>query len=185
VLAQIKDIRKLNEEMGGIRIFSSSEVDIRQDGLLDLDDEVLAQLDLVVASVHSFMNQSPKQMTERLLRAFENPYLNILAHPTGRLLLRREAFEFDFEGIFREAVRRNIVLEINSFPDRLDLSENHLRLCKQLGAKIVISTDSHHTKHLEHIKYGVLMARRGGLETSDVLNTLTAGKFQSAIQRRN
>jgi len=185
VLAQIKDISKLNEELDGVRVFSSSEVDIRQDGSLDLDNEVLAQLDLVVASVHSFMTQSSKQMTERLLRAFENPYLNILAHPTGRLVLRREAFEFDFEMIFHEAERRNIALEINSFPDRLDLSENHLRLCKQIGAKIVISTDSHHTKHLEHMKYGVLMARRGGLEKSDVLNTLPAEQFKSAVKRRS
>lgn len=185
VLAQIKDISKLNEELDGVRVFSSSEVDIRQEGSLDLDNEVLAQLDLVVASVHSFMTQSSKQMTERLLRAFENPYLNILAHPTGRLVLRREAFEFDFEEIFREAERRNIALEINSFPDRLDLNENHLRLCKQIGAKIVISTDSHHTKHLEHMKYGVLMARRGGLEKSDVLNTLPAEQFKSAVKRRS
>ena len=185
VLAQIKDISKLNEELDGVRVFSSSEVDIRQEGSLDLDNEVLAQLDLVVASVHSFMTQSSKQMTDRLLRAFENPYLNILAHPTGRLVLRREAFEFDFEEIFREAERRNIALEINSFPDRLDLNENHLRLCKQIGAKIVISTDSHHTKHLEHMKYGVLMARRGGLEKSDVLNTLPAEQFKSAVKRRS
>ena len=184
VLAQIKEINKLNKELPDICIFSSSEVDIRQDGALDLDDEVLAQLDLVVASVHSFMNQSKKQMTDRLLRAFENPHLNILAHPTGRLLLRREAFEFDREAIFREAERRNIAMEINSFPDRLDLCEQHLRLCKQCGVKVVISTDSHHTKHLEHMKYGVLMARRGWLETADVLNTLPAKEFRKALKRK-
>ncbi|MBI2819987.1 MAG: DNA polymerase/3'-5' exonuclease PolX [Acidobacteria bacterium] len=184
VLAQIKEIGKLNQELEGIRIFASSEVDIRQDGLLDLDDEVLAQLDMVVASVHSFMNQSKRQMTDRLLRAFENPHLNIVAHPTGRLIFRREAFEFDFEEIFHEAERRNIAMEINSFPDRLDLCEQHLRLCKQFGVKIVISTDSHHTKHLEHMKYGVLMARRGWLEKTDVLNTLPAKDFKKALHRR-
>ncbi|MBI4479801.1 MAG: DNA polymerase/3'-5' exonuclease PolX [Acidobacteria bacterium] len=184
VLAQIKEIGKLNGELEGIRILASSEVDIRQDGSLDLDDEVLAQLDVVVASVHSFMNQSKQQMTDRLLRAFENPYLNIVAHPTGRLLLRREACDFDMEEIFREAARRNIAMEINSFPDRLDLCEHHLRLCKQCGVKIVISTDSHHTKHLEHIKYGVLMARRGWLEKKDVLNTLPVAEFQKALKRR-
>jgi len=184
VLAQIKEIGKLNEELEGIRILASSEVDIRQDGSLDLDDEVLAQLDVVVASVHSFMNQSKKQMTDRLLRAFENRYLNIVAHPTGRLLLRREAFDFDMEEIFHEAARRNIAMEINSFPDRLDLCEHPVRLCKQLGVKIVISTDSHHTKHLEHIKYGVLMARRGWLEKRDVLNTLPVAEFQKALKRR-
>ncbi|MBI3934723.1 MAG: DNA polymerase/3'-5' exonuclease PolX [Acidobacteria bacterium] len=185
VLAQIKDIARLNAEVEGIRIFSSNEVDIRQDGALDLDDEVLAQLDVVVASVHSLMNQTKKQMTDRLLHAFENPYLNILAHPTGRLLLRREPYEFDFETVFQEAERRNIAMEINAFPDRLDLCEHHLRLCKQFGVKIVISTDSHHTKHLQHMKYGVLMARRGWLEKNDVLNTLPAMEFKKALQRRS
>jgi DNA polymerase (family 10) len=183
VLAQIAEVSKLNQELDGIHILSSSEVDIRQDGSLDLGDEVLAQLDLVVGSVHSFMNQDKKQMTDRLLRAFENPYLNILAHPTGRLALRRDAFEFDFEEVFRDAARRNIALEINSFPDRLDLNDHHLRLCKRLGAKIVISTDSHHTKHLENIKYGVLMARRGGLEKADVLNTSPLDDFRKSVKR--
>jgi DNA polymerase (family 10) len=184
VMEQIKEIRKINDELDGFRILSSSEVDIRQDGALDLDDEVLAQLDIVVASVHSFMNQGKKEMTDRLLRAFENPYLNVVAHPTGRLLLRREGFEFEFEEVFREAERRKIALEINSFPDRLDLNEHHLRLCKKIGVKIVISTDSHHTKHLENIKYGVLMARRGGLEKIDVLNTLPLGELKKALRRR-
>jgi DNA polymerase (family X) len=185
VLAQIKEIHKLNQELQGIRVLASSEVDIRQDGSLDLDDEVLAQLDLVVASVHSHMNQPPGQMTDRLLRAFENPNLNILAHPTGRLLLRREPFGFDFEKILAEAKRRNIALEINSFPDRLDLRDHHARLCKQHGVKIVISTDSHHTKHLGHLKYGVLMARRAWLEKKDVLNTMPAAEFQRALKRRS
>ncbi|HWP84244.1 MAG TPA: DNA polymerase/3'-5' exonuclease PolX [Terriglobia bacterium] len=185
VLAQVKEIARLNEELEGIRVLASSEVDIRQDGRLDLDDEALAQLDVVVASVHSFMNQSKQQMTDRLLRAFENPYLNILAHPTGRLLLRREAFEFDFEAVFRAARERNIAMEINSFPDRLDLCEHHARLCKQFGVKVVISTDSHHTKHLGHIKYGVLMARRGWLEKADVLNTRPLAEFLKALRRRH
>ena len=184
VLEQIKEIARLNDQLDGIRIYSGSEVDIRQDGAMDLDDEVLAQLDVVVASVHSLMNQPKKQMTDRLLRAFENPYLNIVAHPTGRLVLRREAFDFDMEEIFHEAARRNIAMEINSFPDRLDLSEHHVRLAHQFGVKIVISTDSHHTKHLAHLKYGVLMARRGWLEKKDVLNTLSASEFKKALQRR-
>ena len=102
----------------------------------------------------------------------------------GRLVLRREPFAFDVEKIVAEARRRNIAMEVNSFPDRLDLRENHIRLCKQRGVKLVISTDSHHTKHLSHLKYGVLMARRGWLEKRDVLNTLSAAKFQQAIKRR-
>ena len=192
VLAQIKEIRKAEKEIqkespkerNGFRIFAGTEVDIHLDGSLDLDNEVLAQLDVVVASVHSHMNLPPEQMTERLLRAFENPHLNILGHPTGRLLLRREAFSFDLERIIAEAKRRNIAMEINSFPDRLDLREHSARLSKQHGVKLVISTDSHHTKHLEHIRYGVLLARRGWLETQDVLNTLPSGEFLRALKRR-
>ncbi|MCH7978075.1 MAG: DNA polymerase/3'-5' exonuclease PolX [Acidobacteria bacterium] len=184
VLAQIKEIRKAESRLEGFRIFAGTEVDIHREGRLDLDNEVLAQLDVVVASVHSLMNLPAEQMTDRLLAAFENPYLNILAHPTGRLVLRREAFGFDLEKIVAEARRRNIAMEVNSFPDRLDLRENHIRLCKQRGVKLVISTDSHHTKHLSHLKYGVLMARRGWLEKRDVLNTLPAAKFQQAIKRR-
>ncbi len=183
VLAQIHEIRKIEPRLEGFRIFAGTEVDIHQDGSLDLDDEVLAQLDVVVASVHSYMNLTPEQMTERLLRAFDNPYLNIVAHPTGRLLLRREAFGFELEKVLAEAKRRNIAMEINSFPDRLDLCDHHVRLCKEKGVKLVISTDSHHTSHLENIKYGVLMARRGWLEKKDVLNTLPAAEFQKALQR--
>lgn len=184
VLAQIQEIRKAESRMEGFRIFAGTEVDIHRNGTLDLDNEVLAQLDVVVASVHSLMNLSSEQMTDRLLAAFENPYLNILAHPTGRLVLRREPFAFDAEKIVAEARRRNIALEVNSFPDRLDLREHHIRLCKQAGVKLVISTDSHHTKHLSHLKYGVLMARRGWLEKQEVLNTLPAAQFQQAIKRR-
>ncbi len=141
------------------------------------------QLDVVVASVHSHMNLPPEQMTERLLRAFENPHVNILGHPTGRLLLRREAFGFDIERVLDEAKAKKIALEINSFPDRLDLREHNVRLCKERGVKLVISTDSHHTKHLEHIKYGVLMARRGWLEKEDVLNTLPVERFLRALRQ--
>jgi len=183
VLAQIQEIRKLEARMEGFRIFAGTEVDIHLDGTLDLDDEVLARLDVVVASVHSHMNLPSEQMTERLLRAFENPHLDILGHPTGRLLLRREPFPFDVEQVIAEAKRRNIAMEINSFPDRLDLRDYHARLCKEKGVKLVISTDSHHTKHLANIKYGVLVARRGWLEKKDVLNTLPASQFQKALRR--
>jgi DNA polymerase (family 10) len=183
VLAQIKEIRKAEKEMDGFRIFAGSEVDIHQDGSLDLDDEVLAQLDVVVASVHSHMNLPAEEMTERLLRAFENPHLKILGHPTGRLLLRREGFPFDLERIVAEAKRRNIALEINSFPDRLDLRDHAARLAHERGAKLVISTDSHHTKHLDHIRYGVLLARRAWLEKQDVLNTLPASEFLHALRQ--
>jgi DNA polymerase (family 10) len=185
VLKQIAEIRDLEKQLESFRIFAGSEVDIRQDGSLDLDDEVLAQLDVVVASVHSHMNLPAEQMTDRLLRAFENPHLKILGHPTGRLLLRRDAFSFDLERIVLEAKRRKIAMEINSFPDRLDLRDHSARLCKQHGVKLVISTDSHHTKHLSNIKYGVLQARRAWLEKGDVLNTLPADEFLQAVRREN
>jgi DNA polymerase (family 10) len=129
------------------------------------------------------MNLPPEQMTERLLRAFENPHLKILGHPSGRLILRREPFSFDLERIVAEAKRRKIAMEINSFPDRLDLRDHSARLCKEHGVKLVISTDSHHTKHLDHIKYGLLLARRAWLERGDVLNTLPAEKLLRALQR--
>lgn len=183
-LEQIKEIRKANKQVEGIRILAGIEVDIHRDGRLDLDDEVLAQLDIVVASVHSYLNLEPAEMTDRLLRAFENPYLNVVAHPTGRQLLHREGFRFDLERVLAEAARRNIHLEINSFPDRLDLNERHARLAKEHGAKIVISTDSHHPAHLGNIKYGVKMARRAWLEPADVLNALPTEKFLRALARK-
>ena len=183
-LAQIKEIRKADQQVEGIRILAGIEVDIHRDGRLDLDDEVLAQLDLVVASVHSYMNLERAEMTERLLRAFENPYLNVLAHPTGRQLLHREPFAFDLERVLAEAARCNIHLEINSSPERLDLNERNARLAKECGAKILISTDAHHPTHLSNIKYGVKVARRAWLEPADVRNTLGPEQFLDALPRK-
>ena len=183
VLAQIKEIRKIESRMEGFRIFAGTEVDIHQDGSLDLDDEVLAQLDVVVASVHSYMNLPAEKMTERLLRTLENSHLNIIGHPTGRLLLRREPFPFDMERILEEAAKRKIAMEINASPERLDLCDRDIRLAKEKGVKLVISTDSHHTSHLANAKYGVITARRGWLEKKDVLNTLPAVEFEKAMKR--
>ncbi|MFQ5816616.1 MAG: DNA polymerase/3'-5' exonuclease PolX [Terriglobia bacterium] len=181
-LEQIKKIRRAQQKVDGIRLLAGIEVDILKAGRLDLDDEVLAQLDVVVASVHSYMNLEPAAMTDRLLRAFENPHLMILAHPTGRLLLRRDPFEFDLEQVLDAAAQRGIALECNAFPDRLDLRDVHLRMAKECGVKVVISTDSHSTTHLPFMKYGVLMARRGWLEKKDVLNTLPADKLLRALR---
>lgn len=183
-LAQIKKIRQAQERLDGIRLLAGIEVDIRKDGRLDLNDEVLAQLDVVVASVHSYMNLEPVAMTDRLLRAFENQHLMILAHPTGRLLLRRDPFEFDIERVLEAAARRGIALECNAFPDRLDLRDVHLRMARERGVRIIISTDSHSTTHLPFMKYGLLMARRGWLEKKDVLNTLPADKLLKALHHR-
>ncbi|MBI4461961.1 MAG: DNA polymerase/3'-5' exonuclease PolX [Acidobacteria bacterium] len=182
-LEQIKKIHQAQLRVDGIRLLAGMEVDILKDGRLDLDDEVLAQLDVVVASVHSYMSLEPAAMTDRMMRAFENPHLMILAHPTGRLLLRRDPFAYDLERVLDEAAGRGIALECNAYPDRLDLKDVHLRMAKERGVKIVISTDSHSTTHLPFMKYGVLMARRGWLEKSDVLNTLPADKLLKSLQR--
>ncbi len=164
-------VRALDHGALGIRVMSSIECDIRRDGSLDLDDEALAALDLVVASVHSYMNLPAAEMTDRLLRALENRYVRVLGHPTGRLLLQREGFAYDFERVAAEAARRGVAMEINASPERLDLSAPLLRTAKRLGVKFVISTDAHHPRHLANMRYGVAAARRGWLEASDILNT--------------
>ncbi len=166
----------------GIRVLAGAEVDILKDGSLDYSDEILAQLDLVVCSVHSYMNLDRSAMTERLLAAIENPYTQIIAHPTGRLLLRRDAFDYDMEKILEACAKHGVAMECNSYPDRLDLKDVHLRMCKDRGVKVVISTDSHTTLNLPFIRYGVTMARRGWLEQADVLNTLPVEKFLAALR---
>jgi DNA polymerase (family 10) len=178
----IQRIRAANDKIGGIRIFAGIEVDILADGTLDLSDEVLAQMDLVIASVHSHMNQDSREMTERVLKAIENPNTSIIGHPTGRLLLRRDAFQLDMEALLKAAAARKVAMELNAYPDRLDLCDRHLRLARQHGVKIVINTDSHHTSHMEKIKYGVLQARRAWLTKDDVLNTLPVQKFAKAMK---
>ena len=178
----IARIRAVDEKMEGIRIFAGIEVDILGDGELDLSDDVLAQMDLVIASVHSQFNQDRAKMTERLLRAVTNPNTSILGHPTGRLLLRRDAYPFDMDAVLKAAAEHKVAMELNSYPDRLDLNDVHLRQAKNHGVKIVINTDSHHTSHMEKIRFGVLQARRAWLTKDDVLNTLPAEKFAKAMK---
>jgi DNA polymerase (family 10) len=178
----IKRIRAANENTDGIRIFAGIEVDILADGTLDLSDSVLEQMDLVIASVHSHFNQSPTEMTDRLLKAVENPNTSFLGHPTGRLLLRRDAYQFDVDAVLKAAAQRKVAMELNAYPDRLDLCDRHLRLAKQYGVKMVINTDSHHTSHLDKIRYGILQARRAWLTKEDVLNTLPAQQFSKAMK---
>jgi DNA polymerase (family 10) len=181
-LAHIQRIRAASDRMNGIKIFAGIEVDILADGALDLSDEVLSQMDLVIASVHSHFNQEGAKMTERLLKAIENPNTSILGHPTGRQLLRRDAYPFDMNAILQAAAKHKVAMELNSYPDRLDLNDVHLRQAKQHGVKIVINTDSHHTSHLNKIRYGVLQARRAWLTKEDVLNTMPADRFAKAVK---
>jgi len=179
-----KHVRKINQDGLGIRIFSGLECDIRRDGAMDLAEDALAELDIVVASVHSHMNLEAAEMTDRLMRALESPSVRMLGHPTGRLLLNRDPYPFDFERVAAEAVRRNIYLEINGSPERLDLPGAMIRTAKALGAKFTISTDSHHPKHLGiNMPFGVITARRGWLEARDVLNTLPLPEFEKAIRK--
>ncbi|MBV9181546.1 MAG: PHP domain-containing protein [Acidobacteria bacterium] len=180
----MKKIRAADQAIEGIRILAGVEVDILADGSLDLSHSVLEQLDIVIASVHSHFNQNVEQMTARLLRVLENPQVSLIGHPTGRMLLRREGYDFDMEAILQAAARHRVAMELNAYPDRLDLGERHLRMAKQHGVKIVINTDSHHTSHLEKIRFGVLQARRAWLTPADVLNTLTEADFLKAIKHQ-
>jgi DNA polymerase (family 10) len=178
----IAKIRAASDKMDGIKILAGIEVDILEDGSLDLSDSVLEQMDIVIASVHSHFNQSSTEMTDRLLKAISNPNTSLIGHPTGRMLLRRDAYPFDMDAILKAAAQKKVAMELNAYPDRLDLCDRHLRLAKQHGVKIVINTDSHHTSHLDKIRFGILQARRAWLTKNDVLNTLPLEKFTKAIK---
>lgn len=167
----------------GIRVFSGIECDILRDGVLDLSEDALSELDWVIGSVHSFMNLEPAEMTDRLLRALESPSVRVLGHLTGRMLLHREGYRFDFDAVAKKAAERGVWLEINASPERLDIHGPMLRTAKAKGCKFVVSTDSHHPKHLRNMPYGILMARRGWLTAADVMNTLSVELFEKAIAR--
>jgi DNA polymerase (family 10) len=177
----MKRIRAVSET-AGIKIFAGIEVDILADGTLDLSDSVLEEMDVVIASVHSHFNQSAAEMTDRLMKAVGNPNTSIIGHPTGRQLLRRDAYPFDVDAVMKAAAQRKVAMELNSFPERLDLCDRHLRLAKQYGVKVVINTDSHHTSHMDKIRFGILQARRAWLTKDDVLNTLPVEKFAKAMK---
>ncbi len=184
-LEQIAQVREVDRAMEGrIRVFTGIEVDILADGALDLDDEVLAQMEVVIAAVHTRFEQSREEMTERVLRAIENPYVRILGHPTGRLLLRREPFALDMGAVLRRAAELGVAMEHNAAPERLDLNDRDLRLAKELGCKIVISSDSHDSRNLGKMGYGVKQLRRAWLEPGDVLNTREAEGFLAGLRTR-
>jgi DNA polymerase (family 10) len=182
--AHIKKIHAANEKRLGIRVLAGAEVDILKDGALDYSDELLAQLDVVVCSIHSYFNLGREAMTERMLTAIENPYAQIIGHPTGRVLLRRDPIDYDMEKILAACAKHGVAMECNSYPDRLDLKDVYLRMCKERGVKVAISTDSHNAGNLSLIRYGVKMARRGWLEKRDVINTLPVGEFLGAVRRK-
>src|ERR1700733_8386837 len=178
----IQRIREADKQIDGIKIFAGIEVDILADGDLDLSDDVLAQMDVVIASVHSVFNQESAKMTERLLKAIGNPNTSVIGHPTGRIQLRRDAYQFDMHAVLSAAAKNKVAMELNSYPDRLDLNDINLRQAKQHRVKIVINTDAHHTSHMEKIRYGILQARRAWLTKDDVLNTRPVKEFAAAMK---
>ena len=180
---QLDEIDKLSEEFGDFHILKSSEVDILADGKLDLNDTMLRRLDVVVAAVHYNFELDARKQTERMLRAMDNKYMSILAHPSGRLLGEREAYPVDLERVIEGAKDRGVALELNAHPARLDLDDVHCKLAKELGAKLVISTDAHSTFGLDTMRFGIGQARRAWLERKDVLNSQSWARLKKAIAR--
>ena len=176
-----KQVRDLNRDGLPLHVFAGLECDILRDGAMDLAEDALAELDLVIGSVHSHMNLEAAEMTDRLLRALESPSLRVLGHATGRLLLQRESYPYDFERIASKAAARKVCFEVNASPERLDLPGPLIRAAKAKGCRFTISTDAHRQAHLQNMRFGVLTARRGWLEAADVLNTRAVGEFKAAI----
>jgi len=182
--AQWQEIDEVRARVPEIRILRSAEVDILRDGLLDMPDDVLAGLDLVVVSVHSYFDLDRKTQTDRVLRAMSHPEVDILAHPTGRQINRREPIELDVEAVLEAAAELSVAVELNANPRRLDLSDVHVHRARELGVPVVISTDAHAPSGLADMRYGVEQARRGWLGPDDVLNARTAESFDTWLRRR-
>ncbi len=182
VQRQIIEIRKVNKNFKNFRVLCGTEVDIKPDGELDLDSDTLRALDIVVAAVHSKFTQPEKEMTRRIVRAIENPNVHIIAHPTGRIIGKREPYEVDMDKVMDACKANGKILELNAYPERLDLSDIHCRKAKEKGIKIVISTDAHMTDHLEWISFGIATARRGWIEPKDVVNTMTLAKLLNYLR---
>ncbi len=180
---QKQEIRKLNKKFSNFTILIGSEVDIKDDGSLDYPDSILKELDIVICAVHTGFKQSKEKLTKRIIKAMQNKYSTLIAHPSGRLIGTRDAYELDYDEIFKAALDTNTFLEINAYPLRLDLTDIWSRQAKEKGLKMIISTDAHSTKHLDYMKYGIATARRGWLEKKDVLNTLPLKELLKKIKR--
>jgi DNA polymerase (family 10) len=181
---QRKEIEQVREKISGITVFTGCEVDILPDGSLDLPDDLLEQIDVVVAAVHFKMDMNQSDMTKRVLKALTNPAVKILAHPTGRLINQRDPFAIDLEQIFHAAKEHNVAVELNAQPDRLDLNDLHLLRAREIGVKIAINTDAHSTEQLHFIRYGIDQARRGWLEKRHVINALAWPQFNKWLKQR-
>jgi DNA polymerase (family 10) len=180
---QLRYIEKLNERLQGIRILKSAEVDILEDGSLDYPDDELKELDYTVCSIHSRFGLGKQEQTKRILRAMDNRYFSILGHPTGRLLLKRPGYEIDIDRVIEHARVNGCFFELNSSPDRLDLSVDHARLAREAGVRIAVTTDAHSARELGYIQYGVDQARRAGLDKQSTLNSLSWSELTRAVQR--
>jgi DNA polymerase (family 10) len=183
VLDQVREIDEINKRLKGFTVLKSTEMDILEDGSLDLPDEVLQKLDLTVCSVHYKFNLSLKQQTDRICQAMESPYFTILAHPTGRLLGQREPYQVDMEEVMKAARRNGCILEVNAHPDRLDLNDVHCKMAKDMGIKVSVSTDTHRAGDLDYMRFGVGQARRGWLEAGDVINTRSVTELRKLLRK--
>lgn len=181
---QIREIDKLNEKLPGILLLKSIELDILEDGSLDLGDDILRELDLVVCSVHYKFNLPAQKQTERIIRAMDNPYVNIFSHPTGRLINERDAYDVDMERLMEAAKERGCFLELNAHPDRLDLADVHCKMAREMKLKVAISTDAHSVNGLGYMRFGIWQARRGWLEADDVINTRKWKDLKKLLERK-
>jgi len=181
-LAQRERLKEL-ESRGDLVLLHGSELNIQPDGSVDWDEEFLTGFDVCVASVHSHFNQSKDDMTRRIIRAMEHPCVNILGHPTARLIGRRPPIEYDLEEVFKAAARTGTALEINSFPDRLDLNDEHIAWAREHGVRFSIDTDSHSPVHLPHLRFGVATAQRGWVTKSEVINAWPLARLRKFLAK--
>jgi DNA polymerase (family 10) len=183
LLKHAEHVRKISRKYKNIKVLAGVEVDILRDGTLDLKDTALKELDIVIAAVHSNFSADRNSQTERLIRALDNRYVNILAHPSGRLITKRDPLDFDKRKVFSKASQNNVILEINTHGERVDLNDIDCMLAKELGAKFAVNTDSHQKRHMDGMKLGVSTARRAWLEKKDVVNTYTFDELRKVLKR--
>lgn len=182
LLKQMAAIDKINRSLKGITVVKGAEVNINKDGTLDIEDGVLAQLDVVGIAVHSHFNLSRREMTERIVKAMRNPHADILFHPTGRVIQKREPYDVDMDAIIQAAKETGMVLEIDAYPDRLDLKDEHIRKVAEAGVKLVIDSDAHSVNHMRFLEFGVAQARRGWAEKKDIVNTRPLKEFLKCLK---
>jgi DNA polymerase (family 10) len=183
LLKQMAAIDKINRSLKGITVLKGAEVNINKDGTLDIRDEVLAQLDVVGIAVHSHFNLSRKEMTARIQRAMRHPHADILFHPTGRVIQKRNAYDVDMDEIIRTAKETGTVLEIDAYPDRLDLKDEHIRKAVRAGVQLAVDSDAHSVHHIRFLEFGLAQARRGWAEKKDIINTRPLKEFLRSLKR--